>query len=139
MIKNQKNKRELSKSNIFFHKSFFKFIASGFITTISRNILLIFLIDITNIAKAIVISGLFAALSSYFLNSKFVFKKRGYFIKFLILLISNWTLEWLFLKFLLEKINLEKVYAVFLIIPIFATISFFVQKKFVFIKTKNKF
>ena len=137
MIKYPKNKKELLKSKFIFHRSFFKFIVSGVITTISRNFLLIFLIEITNIAKATIISGLFATFCSYIINSRFVFKKRGYFVKFVILLISNWTLEWLFLKFLLEKINLEKVYAVFLIIPIFATISFFIQKKFVFIKNKN--
>ena len=74
--KYHKNKKELSK--FIFHKSFFKFIVSGIITTISRNFLLIFLIDISNIAKATIISGLFATFISYFLNSRFVFQKKGY-------------------------------------------------------------
>tara|TARA_Y100001978_G_C23697869_1_gene438734 strand:- start:3055 stop:3465 length:411 start_codon:yes stop_codon:yes gene_type:complete len=135
-VNQPKYKKYLFRSKFIIDESFLKFIASGLIATFIRNFLLITLIDISNIALSTIISGIFATFISYNLNSKFVFKKRGYFIKFLILVLVNWIFEWLFLKLLIAEMNFDKIYAVFLVIPIFAFISFVIQKKFIFINRK---
>lgn len=135
MISLKKNIDSFYGNNIFINKildkQLIRFIISGSINTFFTSLLLILLLNITLVSIATFVSDVFYNLISYFINSKSVFKKKGHFKKYLILVSSSWILRWSMINLLLDN-NISKPFSVIIVIPFLALISFFIQKKFIF-------
>ena len=121
------------KKNI--SKEFYKFVLGAIINTLLSNLILFILLHITYVSLATLISDIFYSFNSYFINSRKVFKIRGKFKNFLILIICSWFLKWQIVEFLFF-LNIKKYHIVIIIIPIFGIGSYLIQKKLVF-KSKN--
>ena len=134
MISLKKNIDSFYGNNIIkkiLDKQLVRFIISGLINTFFTSLLLILLLNITLVSIATFVSDVFYNLISYFINSKRVFKKKGHFKKYLILVSSSWILRWSMINLLLDN-NISKPFSVIIVIPFLALISFFIQKKFIF-------
>ena len=135
MISLKKNIESFYGNNIIIKKildkQLIRFIIFGSINTFFTSLLLILLLNITLVSIATFVSDVFYNLISYFINSKSVFKKKGNFKKYLLLVSSSWILRWSMIKLLLDN-NISKPFSVIIVIPFLALISFFIQKKFIF-------
>ena len=120
----------------FFDIKLLKFIISGILNTLLRNLLLLILIDNISIGLATFISGFISVIISFKINSKVVFNAQGYISRFIFLIISIWTLEWITLRVLILS-GVDKVIAVLSIIPFFAICSYLIQKYFIFKKRQK--
>ena len=112
-------------------KEFFKFSLGAVINTILTNLVLLTLLHITFVSLATLITDIFYALNSYFINSQKVFKIKGRFKNYLILIICSWLLKWQIIEALLF-LNLKRSIIVIIIIPFFGIGSYIIQKKLVF-------
>tara|TARA_A100001035_G_C27585678_1_gene409629 strand:- start:250 stop:633 length:384 start_codon:yes stop_codon:yes gene_type:complete len=125
--------KNTSISSLLINKKFIKFIISGLVNTIICNAFLFILLEFTSIGVATLLSDILNSLIAYFLSSYGVFKKKGRVIKFIILIIFSWLLEWYSLEFLINK-GYTKFISIICIAPFFATFSFLIQKYYVFKK-----
>lgn len=118
---------------IIFKNSFFKFLLGGVFNTITSGLILIVLLEFTNIGLATLFSRIYYSLSAYLINSRNIFNKKGNKTKYILFVTFSWLLEWVLLKNLLE-INFGKISSIILITPFFAIGSYLIQKYFVFKK-----
>lgn len=89
------------------------------------------MLNISNVGIATFLADILHAINAYFISSKSIFKKRGSKLKYLLLVIVSWLLEWYAINHLL-KLDFGKVFTVVLIMPFFALGSYIIQKFFIF-------
>ena len=123
------------RKNIIFEivlkKQLIKFILAGIVNTFIASLFLLLLLNITLVSIATLLSDIYYALTSYFINSRNIFKKRGLFIRYLIFIITSWISRWIIIEILLG-FDFSKHFSVFIIVPFFAIFSFLIQKNFIF-------
>ena len=114
---------------------FYKFISYGFLNFILTNILLQLNLLIFSTVLATFISQIFNFVCGYYMYGKKVFRinklSRLYFIKYFLLSIIIWNLNWLLINFI-HSYNISKNLASILLVPFLALFSYFYQKNFVF-------
>ncbi len=114
-----------------YKKKIYRFVFFGFLNTVLSSLLLLILLKILPISISTFVSQIFHAISSYFFGKNKIFKKYGNPLKFLILVIFSWTLQWQLLK-ILKDYGLGNLYSILIVIPLIAATSFIVQKVFIF-------
>lgn len=115
----------------YLKKSLYRFIIFGFFNTILSNLLLILLLKILPLSISALIAQIFHAITSYFFGTVKIFKKYGSPLKFFVLVIFSWTLQWQLIK-TLKEIGFDNLYAILIVIPLLALLSYLIQKIFIF-------
>ena len=114
------------------------FLILGFLNFLITNIILQILLLISSISIATFVSQFINITIGYFLYSKFVFlvKNKNFknFLKYFMLAIINWQLNYFSINFFYSKLSFNKNIAAILMIPLLTLISFLLQKYYVFAK-----
>ena len=107
----------------------------GVFNTVTSGLVLILLLEITTVGASTLISDIYYSLSAYIINSKNIFKEKGYLSRYILFVTLSWLLEWFLLKSMIEM-NIDKIVAVVLLMPFFALGSYLIQKYIIFKKNK---
>ena len=116
---------------MFLTRKFYKFIVGGLLNTIISSLLLLLLLDFTNVGLATLITDLFHSFLAYFISSRKIFYKKGRSKKYIIFIIVTWLLEWYLLESLIS-LDFSKITSIIILAPIMALISYSLQKFYVF-------
>ena len=119
-----------------FNNNFFKFLLGGIFNTLTSSLVLILLLEITTIGAATLLSDIYYSFSAYLINSKNIFKKKGYLSRYILFVTLSWLLEWFLLKSLIQM-NLGKIVSVLILVPFFALGSYLIQKYIIFKKINS--
>tara|TARA_B100000989_G_C19320732_1_gene376571 strand:+ start:299 stop:655 length:357 start_codon:yes stop_codon:yes gene_type:complete len=115
----------------YLKKSISRFVLFGLFNTILSNLLLLLLLKIFPLSVSAFFAQIFHAITAYFFGKVKIFKKYGSPLKFFILVIFSWTLQWQLIK-ILKEIGFDNLYAILIVIPLLALISYLIQKIFIF-------
>lgn len=119
------------------NKKLIKFIFFGIINAIFTNLILQIMLIFSSTVTAAFVSQFFNFKFGYYFYGKKVFIvnsfKKIYFIRYLLLNIFIWNINWIFINYL-NSFNLSKSKASLILIPWLALISYLMQKHFVFSK-----
>ena len=115
-----------------------KFIFCGFINVLLTNLILqIMLISKIETIYSTFLSQIFNFLLGYFLYSNKVFEivnyKKLYLAKFVLLSFLLWNINWISIIYI-SNYNISRNIASLLIMPFLAIISYYSQKRFIFLK-----
>ncbi|MCR8538772.1 MAG: GtrA family protein [Prochlorococcus marinus CUG1439] len=122
------NNLKILKSN-----SFIKFVILGGLITILSNGSLLLMLYLLPLGISTFISRILHAYLGYLANKYGVFKTKGNPIKYILLVIVSWILQWFLIK-TLSNLGFSYLFSVLIAIPFLAFFSYVSQKNLVFRK-----